>query len=99
MYIAVNFWHYVKKYSAMFINLQCVYMNGVSMRGRERIYHLLAVKKKAVTLQKLSEELDTPMPYLFRTVKRLESDGLVEVFYGKEKAHIMVKARTIDDYM
>ncbi len=75
-------------------------INGVSgMRRREYIYKLLVVKKRAVTLQKLSEELETPMPRLLQTLKSLESDGLVEVFYGQEKAAIMVKAKTLNDYI
>jgi len=69
------------------------------MRRRDYVYRLLAVKKKAVTLQKLSEELETPMPKLLQTLKSLESDGLVEVFYGQKKATIMVKAKTLGDYM
>ncbi|AIF68468.1 hypothetical protein PAP_00100 [Palaeococcus pacificus DY20341] len=69
------------------------------MHGKDMIYHLLVVKKKAVNLQKLSEELETPMPHLLRTIKSLESDGLVEIFYGKEKANVMVRARTIEDYL
>ena len=69
------------------------------MRRRDYVYKLLVVKKKAVTLQKLSEELETPMPKLLQTLKSLESDGLVEVFYGQKKATIMVKAKTLGDYM
>jgi len=69
------------------------------MRRRDYVYRLLAVKKKAVTLQKLSEELETPMPKLLQTLKSLESDGLVEIFYGREKATIMVKAKTLGDYI
>jgi len=69
------------------------------MRRRDYVYKLLAVKKKAVTLQKLSEELETPMPKLLQTLKSLESDGLVEIFYGQEKATIMVKAKTLGDYI
>ncbi|NJE77434.1 ArsR family transcriptional regulator, partial [Thermococcus sp. ES12] len=34
-----------------------------------------------------------------QTLKSLESDGLVEVFYGQEKATIMVRAKTLDDYI
>ncbi|WP_048149730.1 Rrf2 family transcriptional regulator [Palaeococcus ferrophilus] len=69
------------------------------MPQKEVVYNLLAVKKRAVALQKLSEELDTPMPHLFKTLKSLESEGLVEVYYGKEKAQVMVRAKTIEDFM
>jgi len=62
------------------------------------IYKLLVTKKRATSLQKLSEELETPMPWLLRMLKRLESEGLVEIFYGNEKATIMVKAKTLEDY-
>ncbi|WRS52002.1 helix-turn-helix domain-containing protein [Thermococcus sp. SY098] len=84
----------------MFIRMERIDISGAfGMRRREYIYKLLVVKKRAVTLQKLSEELETPMPKLLQTLKSLESDGLVEVFYGKEKAAIMVKAKTLDDYI
>ncbi|NJE05351.1 ArsR family transcriptional regulator [Thermococcus sp. M36] len=68
-------------------------------RRKDIVYRVLATKKKAVALQKLSAELDTPMPAVLKTVKQLESDGLVEVFYGRDKASIMVKAKTIEDYV
>ncbi|USS40743.1 ArsR family transcriptional regulator [Thermococcus aggregans] len=65
---------------------------------KDVIYKLLATKKKATSLQKLSEELETPMPQLLRTLKNLESEGLVEISFGENKATIMVKAKTIEDY-
>lgn len=68
-------------------------------RSKDLVYRVLATKKRAVALQHLSSELETPMPALLSTVKALESDGLVEVFYGTEKAHIMVKAKTLEDYV
>jgi Mn-dependent DtxR family transcriptional regulator len=68
-------------------------------RRKDMVYKVLATKKRAVALQHLSSELETPMPTLLSTLRKLESDGLVEVFYGREKASIMVKAKTIDDYV
>ena len=68
-------------------------------RSKDFVYKVLATKKRAVALQHLSSELETPMPALLSTVKKLESDGLVEVFYGREKASIMVKAKTLEDYV
>lgn len=68
-------------------------------RRKDLVYKVLVTKKRAVALQNLSAELETPMPTLLSTVKALESDGLVEVFYGTEKAHIMVKAKTLEDYV
>ncbi len=68
-------------------------------RRKDFVYKVLATKKRAVALQKLSAELETPMPTVLKTVKQLESDGLVEVFYGQDKASIMVRAKTIEDYM
>jgi len=68
-------------------------------RRKDMVYKVLATKKRAVALQHLSSELETPMPTLLSTLKKLESDGLVEVFYGREKASIMVRAKTIDDYV
>ncbi|NJF24506.1 ArsR family transcriptional regulator [Thermococcus sp. Bubb.Bath] len=68
-------------------------------RRKDMVYKVLATKKRAVALQHLSSELETPMPALLSTLKKLESDGLVEVFYGREKASIMVRAKTIDDYV
>jgi len=65
---------------------------------KDIIYKLLATKKKATSLQKLSEELGTPMPHLLHTLKHLESEGLVEISFGEKKAAIMVKAKTIEDY-
>ncbi|USG98985.1 ArsR family transcriptional regulator [Thermococcus argininiproducens] len=65
---------------------------------KDIIYKLLVTKKKATSLQKLSEELETPMPWLLYTLKSLESEGLVEIFYGNEKAAIMIKAKTLEDY-
>ncbi|KPU63103.1 ArsR family transcriptional regulator [Thermococcus sp. MV5] len=65
---------------------------------KDIIYKLLVTKKKATSLQKLSEELETPMPWLLHTLKSLESEGLVEIFYGNEKAAIMIKAKTLEDY-
>ncbi len=65
-------------------------------RRKDVVYKVLATKKRAVALQSLSAELETPpMPAVLKTVKQLESDGLVEVFYGQEKASIMVRAKTI----
>ncbi|ACJ17002.1 hypothetical protein, conserved [Thermococcus onnurineus NA1] len=68
-------------------------------RRKDVVYKVLATKKRAVALQSLSAELETPMPAVLKTVKQLESDGLVEVFYGQDKASIMVKAKTIEDYI
>lgn len=65
---------------------------------KDVVYKLLATKKKAISLQKLSEELETPTSYLLNTLKHLESEGLVEISFGEEKATIMVKAKTIEDY-
>ncbi len=68
-------------------------------RRKDIVYKTLATKKRAVALQSLSAELETPAPAVFKTVKELESDGLVEVFYGRDKAAIMVRAKTIGDYI
>ncbi|ASJ05383.1 MULTISPECIES: helix-turn-helix domain-containing protein [Thermococcus] len=68
-------------------------------RRKDVVYKTLATKKRAVALQALSAELETPMPAVLKTVKQLESDGLVEVFYGQKKASIMVRAKTIEDYL
>ena len=68
-------------------------------RRKDVVYKTLATKKRAVALQSLSAELETPAPAVFRAVKELESDGLVEVFYGRDKAAIMVRAKTIEDYI
>jgi len=68
-------------------------------RRKDVVYKTLATKKRAVALQTLSAELETPMSAVLKTVKQLESDGLVEVFYGQKKASIMVKAKTIEDYL
>ncbi|WP_457742018.1 ArsR family transcriptional regulator [Thermococcus sp.] len=68
-------------------------------RRKDVVYKVLATKKRAVALQKLSAELETPAPALLKTVKELESEGLVEVFYGRNKAAIMVKAKTLEDYI
>ncbi len=68
-------------------------------RRKDVVYKVLATKKRAVALQALSAELETPMSAVLKTVKQLESDGLVEVFYGREKASIMVKAKTIEDFI
>ena len=68
-------------------------------RRKDVVYRNLATKKRAVALHKLSAELETPASTLLKTVKELESDGLVEVYYGKEKASIMVRAKTIEDYI
>ncbi|ASI99216.1 helix-turn-helix domain-containing protein [Thermococcus celer] len=68
-------------------------------RRKDVVYKVLATKKRAVALQSLSAELETPMPAVLKTVKQLESDGLVEVFYGQEKASIMVRAKTIGDFV
>ncbi|NJE60741.1 helix-turn-helix transcriptional regulator [Thermococcus sp. 21S7] len=66
---------------------------------KDVVYKILATKKRAVALQTLSAELETPMPAVLKTVKQLESDGLVEVFYGQKKASIMVRAKTMEDYI
>jgi Mn-dependent DtxR family transcriptional regulator len=66
---------------------------------KELVYKILATKKRAVALHHLSAELETPRPALLSTLKELESDGLVELFYGKEKANVLVKARTLTDYV
>ncbi len=57
-------------------------------RRKDMVYKVLSTKKRAVALQKLSAELETPPapPALLKTVKELESEGLVEVFYGVDKA-------------
>ncbi|AHL23171.1 MULTISPECIES: hypothetical protein [Thermococcus] len=68
-------------------------------RRKDIVYKVLATKKRAVALQNLSAELETPAPALLKTVRELESEGLVEVFYGREKAAIMVKAKTLEDYI
>ncbi len=68
-------------------------------RRKDIVYKVLATKKRAVALQKLSSELETPAPALLKTVRELESEGLVEVFYGRDKAAIMVKAKTLEDYI
>ncbi|NJE85317.1 ArsR family transcriptional regulator [Thermococcus sp. CX2] len=68
-------------------------------RRKDVVYKILATKRGAVALQNLSEELETPMPTVLKTVKQLESDGLVEIFYGQEKASIMVRAKTLEDYI
>ncbi len=68
-------------------------------RRKDVVYKTLATKKKATSLQKLSSELETPMPTLLQTIKKLESDGLVEIYYGQKKASIMIKAKTLEDYM
>ncbi|WP_297064809.1 ArsR family transcriptional regulator [Thermococcus sp.] len=68
-------------------------------RRKDIVYKVLATKKRAVALQNLSAELETPAPALLKTVRELESEGLVEVFYGREKASIMVKAKTLEDYI
>ncbi|ASJ13340.1 MULTISPECIES: helix-turn-helix domain-containing protein [Thermococcus] len=68
-------------------------------RRKDVVYKVLATKKRAVALQALSAELETPMPAVLKTVKQLESDGLVEVFYGQNKASIMVRAKTIEDFI
>ena len=68
-------------------------------RRKDVVYKVLATKKRAVALQNLSAELETPAPALLKTVRELESEGLVEVFYGREKAAIMVKAKTLEDYI
>ncbi|HII61828.1 hypothetical protein [Pyrococcus horikoshii] len=65
------------------------------MHSKEFIYKVLATKKKAVSLKRLSSELETPMPRLLQTLKKLESDGLVEITYNKE---IIVRAKTMNDY-
>ncbi len=71
------------------------------MMGRQRdvIYRVLLSKKKSVALHALSSELDTPTPTLLMTLKKMQSDGLVEMYYGKDKARIMVRVKTIDDYV
>ncbi|MDI3475169.1 MAG: hypothetical protein PWQ79_44 [Thermococcaceae archaeon] len=66
---------------------------------KEAVYRLVATKKRAVALHKLSSELETPAPEVLKTLRELESDGLVEVFYGKGKASIMVRAKTLEDYL
>ncbi|NJE54196.1 ArsR family transcriptional regulator [Thermococcus sp. 21S9] len=68
-------------------------------RRKDIVYKVLATKKRAVALQNLSAELETPAPALLKTVRELESEGLVEVFYGRDKAAIMVKAKTLEDYI
>jgi len=71
------------------------------MLGRrwDVVYKVLATKKRAIALQNLSSELETPAPTLLQTLREMESKGLVEMFYGKEKAAIMVKAKTLKDYV
>jgi len=68
-------------------------------RRKDIVYKVLATKKRAVALQNLSAELETPAPALLKTVRELESEGLVEVFYGRNKAAIMVRAKTLEDYI
>ena len=68
-------------------------------RRKDVVYKVLATKKRAVALQNLSAELETPAPTVLKTVRELESDGLVEVFYGRDKAAIMVRAKTLEDYI
>ncbi|WP_456423224.1 ArsR family transcriptional regulator [Thermococcus sp.] len=68
-------------------------------RRKDIVYKVLATKKRAVALQNLSAELETPAPALLKTVRELESEGLVEVFYGRDKAAIMVRAKTLEDYI
>ncbi|WP_297477973.1 ArsR family transcriptional regulator [Thermococcus sp.] len=68
-------------------------------RRKDVVYKVLATKKRAVALQHLSAELETPAPAVLKTVRELESDGLVEVFYGRDKAAIMVRAKTLEDYI
>jgi len=68
-------------------------------RRKDVVYKVLATKKRAVALHKLSAELETPTPTLLKTVRELESEGLVEVFYGRDKAAIMVRAKTLEDYI
>ncbi|AEH24534.1 transcriptional regulator [Pyrococcus yayanosii] len=65
------------------------------MHPREIVYKVLATKKRATSLKKLSSELDTPMPALLQTLKKLESEGLVEISFGSE---IKVRAKTLGDY-
>ncbi|MFA4647465.1 ArsR family transcriptional regulator [Pyrococcus kukulkanii] len=65
------------------------------MHPKEFVYKVLATKKKAVSLKKLSSELETSMPKLLQTLKQLEDDGLVEISY---KSEIIVKAKTLEDY-
>ncbi|MBP1911289.1 ArsR family transcriptional regulator [Thermococcus stetteri] len=67
-------------------------------RRKDVVYKVLSTKKRAVALHKLSAELETPAPALLKTVRELESEGLVEVFYGVDKASIMVRAKTLEDY-
>ncbi|WP_297499742.1 helix-turn-helix domain-containing protein [Thermococcus sp.] len=68
-------------------------------RRKDVVYKVLATKKRAVALHNLSAELETPASTLLRTVRELESEGLVEVFYGREKAAIMVRAKTLEDFI
>ncbi|ASJ10559.1 hypothetical protein A3L12_04235 [Thermococcus sp. P6] len=69
----------------------------MSVRSRDIVYKVLATKKRAMALQALSAELETPMPVVLKILKGLESDGLVEVFYGQDKAAIMARAKTIGE--
>jgi len=64
----------------------------------EVLYKFLS-KNGDTSLQKLSMTFDVSMPSLMLLLKKLESDGLVEVFYGKEKASIMVKAKNLNSYL
>ncbi len=68
-------------------------------RHKDVVYKVLVTKKRAMALQHLSSELETPMPTVLETVRQLESDGLVEVFYGRKKARVMVRAKTLEDYV
>ncbi|WP_297070764.1 ArsR family transcriptional regulator [Thermococcus sp.] len=68
-------------------------------RHKDVVYRTLATKKRAVALQHLSSELETSMPAVLETVRQLESEGLAEVFYGQNKARVMVRAKTLEDYV
>ncbi len=68
-------------------------------RHKDVVYRTLATKKRAVALQHLSSELETSMPAVLETVRQLESEGLVEVFYGQNKARVMIRAKTLEDYV
>jgi|Deesub1362B_J571_1020462.scaffolds.fasta_scaffold00190_13 Mn-dependent DtxR family transcriptional regulator len=76
-------------------NIDLVYLMQVSP---EVLYKFLS-KNGDTSLQKLSMTFDVSMPSLMLLLKKLESDGLVEVFYGKEKASIMVKAKNLNSYL
>lgn len=76
-------------------NIDLVYLMHVSP---EVLYKFLS-KNGDTSLQKLSMIFDVSMPSLMLLLKKLESDGLVEVFYGKEKASIMVKAKNLNSYL